>query len=52
MFYDPQTDATFAQAVSAGMPSHVPVRLIEAHLNDVAFAAQCTERLLALMKTK
>ena len=30
----------------------VPVRLIDAHLNDAAFAAQCTERLLALMKTK
>ena len=34
------------------MPAHVPVRLIDAHLNDAAFAAQCTERLLALMKTK
>ena len=52
VFYDPQADAAFAQAVSAGMPSHVPVRLIDAHLNDAAFAAQCTERLLALMKTK
>ena len=52
VFYDPQADAAFAQAVSAGMPAHVPVRLIDAHLNDAAFAAQCTERLLALMKTK
>ena len=52
VFYDPQADAAFTQAVSAGMPAHVPVRLIDAHLNDAAFAAQCTERLLALMKTK
>lgn len=52
VFYDPQTDAAFAQAVSESMPAHVPVRLIDAHLNDAAFAALCTERLLALMKTK
>ena len=50
VFYNPEADAVFEQTIRENMPVHVPVRLIDAHINDAAFAQLCTERLLALMK--
>jgi uncharacterized protein (UPF0261 family) len=49
-FYDPQADAAFRDALRSGLRPDIPVRLIEAHINDERFARAVVEAFLDLMK--
>lgn len=50
VFYDPEADRTFTEALQAEMPRSVPVRVLDLHHNDPAFASACVDRLLAMMR--
>jgi uncharacterized protein (UPF0261 family) len=48
-FYDPEADAAFRDALCADLHSSIPVRLVEAHINDPAFATIVADTFLDLM---
>jgi uncharacterized protein (UPF0261 family) len=49
-FYDPQADAALRDALRAGLRPDIPLREIDAHVNDPAFATRVTEEFLDLVK--
>jgi uncharacterized protein (UPF0261 family) len=49
-FYDPQADAAFRDALRAGLRTDIPIREIDAHINDAAFARATAEAFLEVMK--
>ena len=49
VFYDPEADAAFRDTLRANLRSDIPVRLVDAHINDPAFATAVTEAFLDLM---
>ncbi len=48
-FYDPQADAVFRDALRTGLRTDIPIREIDAHINDAAFARATAEAFLELM---
>ncbi|MEO7911923.1 MAG: Tm-1-like ATP-binding domain-containing protein [Roseiflexaceae bacterium] len=48
-FYDPEADAAFLAALRAGLRGDIPLRLVEAHVNDPAFGQAAAEAFLELM---
>ncbi len=48
-FYDPEADAAFRDTLCADLRPDIPVRLVEAHINDPAFATMVAETFLDLM---
>jgi len=48
-FYDPEADAAFRDALCADLRPSIPVRLVEAHINDPAFATIVADTFLDLM---
>jgi uncharacterized protein (UPF0261 family) len=48
-FYDPQADAAFRDALRAGLRPDIPLREIDAHINDAAFARATAEAFLDMM---
>jgi uncharacterized protein (UPF0261 family) len=46
--WDPEADAAFLDALSAGLRPEIPFELVETHVNDPAFADLVAERYLAL----
>ena len=52
VFYDPQADQAFLDELTAVMPAQVPVRVMDLHHNDEAFANACVDELLSLMAKK
>lgn len=51
VFYDPEADAAFLEALRADLRPDIPLRLIDAHINDPAFAQAATEAFLELVET-
>ena len=49
-FYDPAADAAFRDALCSDLRADIPVRLLEAHINDPAFAAAVAETFLDLIE--
>jgi uncharacterized protein (UPF0261 family) len=45
-FYDPAADAAFREAVKASLDPRIPVRELDLHINDDAFADAAAEALL------
>lgn len=52
LFFDPDADAALFQALRTHLGAHVQIEMIDAHINDAAFAARCVERLLELITAK
>jgi uncharacterized protein (UPF0261 family) len=48
-FYDPEADAMFRDALCGDLRPEIPVRLVEAHINDPAFAMLVAETFLDLV---
>jgi uncharacterized protein (UPF0261 family) len=48
-FYSPDASAAFRDALCGGLRPDIPVRLVEAHINDPAFAQLVAETFLDLM---
>jgi len=48
-FYNPEADAAFRDTLCADLRPDIPVRLVEAHINDPAFATMVAETFLDLM---
>jgi uncharacterized protein (UPF0261 family) len=51
-FHDPQADAAFRDALRAGLRPDIPLRLIEAHINDAPFAQAVAEAFLQVMSNE
>jgi uncharacterized protein (UPF0261 family) len=51
-FYDPQADAAFRDALRASLRPDIPLREIDAHINDAVFANATAEAFLEVMTTK
>jgi uncharacterized protein (UPF0261 family) len=51
-FYDPPADAAFREALRAGLRGDIPLREIDAHINDAAFARATAEAFFEVMRTK
>ncbi len=49
IFYDPPADAAFRAALRAGLRPDIPLREIDAHINDPSFAQAVAEAFLNLM---
>jgi len=49
-FYDPPADAAFRDALVGGLRPGIPVRLVEAHVNDSSFAAAVADTFLELIE--
>ena len=49
-FYDPEADAAFRDALRAGLRPDIPIREIDAHVNDAAFATAVAEAFLDLLE--
>jgi uncharacterized protein (UPF0261 family) len=49
VFYDPPADAAFRDALRAGLRTDIPLREIDAHINDAAFAQAVAETFLDMM---
>jgi uncharacterized protein (UPF0261 family) len=50
VFYNPQADAAFRDALRAGLRTDIPLREIDAHINDPAFAQATAEAFLELIE--
>jgi uncharacterized protein (UPF0261 family) len=50
VFYDPPADAAFRAALRAELRPDIPLQLVDAHINDPAFACAVAETFLELMK--
>jgi uncharacterized protein (UPF0261 family) len=48
-FHDPAADAAFREALRAGLRPSIPVREIDAHINDAVFATAVAETFLDLV---
>ncbi len=48
-FYDPDADAAFLAALRAGLRADIPLRLVDAHVNDPAFGRAAAAAFLELM---
>jgi uncharacterized protein (UPF0261 family) len=48
-FYDPEANAAFRDALCADLRPDIPVRLVEAHINDPAFATIVADTFLELV---
>jgi uncharacterized protein (UPF0261 family) len=49
VFYDPEADAAFRDALRADLRPDIPLREIDAHINDPAFAETVAEAFLELV---
>src|SRR5262245_32448199 len=49
-FYDPDADAAFLAALRADLRGDIPLRLVEAHVNDPAFGQAAAKAFLELME--
>jgi uncharacterized protein (UPF0261 family) len=49
-FYDPAADAAFLAALRADLRGDIPLRLVEAHVNDPAFGQAAAEAFLELIR--
>jgi uncharacterized protein (UPF0261 family) len=49
-FYDPDADAAFLAALRADLRGDIPLRLVEAHVNDVAFGQAAAAAFLELIE--
>jgi uncharacterized protein (UPF0261 family) len=49
-FYDPDADAAFLAALRADLRSDIPLRLVEAHVNDPVFGQAAAGAFLELIK--
>jgi uncharacterized protein (UPF0261 family) len=49
-FYDPDADAAFLAALRAELRGDIPLRLVEAHVNDPAFGQAAAEAFLELVR--
>src|SRR3954468_22622076 len=49
-FYDPEADAAFLAALRAGLRGDIPLRLVEAHVNDPAFGRAAAGAFLELIE--
>jgi uncharacterized protein (UPF0261 family) len=49
VFYDPPADAAFRDALRAGLRTDIPLREIDAHINDATFAQAVAEAFLDMM---
>ena len=50
-FYDPPADAAFREALRANLRSDIPLREIDAHVNDPEFATAVAETFLELIES-
>jgi uncharacterized protein (UPF0261 family) len=50
-FYDPPADAAFREALRANLRSAIPLREIDAHVNDPEFATAVAETFLELIES-
>jgi uncharacterized protein (UPF0261 family) len=50
VFHDPAADAAFRDALRAGLPDTIPVREIDAHINDDVFATAVAETFLDMIE--
>jgi uncharacterized protein (UPF0261 family) len=50
-FYDPEADAALVHALEQELEGHVELVLVDAHVNDAAFAREAVERLVASLET-
>ncbi len=50
-FHDPQADAAFHAALRAGLRPDIPLRFVEAHINDEPFARAVAEAFLELVES-
>jgi uncharacterized protein (UPF0261 family) len=49
VFYDPEADWAFVEALQAKLKSDILCQMIEAHINDQAFAEEAVKSLKDLM---
>jgi uncharacterized protein (UPF0261 family) len=49
-FYDPEADAAFLAALRADLRADIPLRMVEAHVNDPAFGQAAAEAFLELAR--
>jgi uncharacterized protein (UPF0261 family) len=49
-FYDPDADAAFLAALRDGLRADIPIRLVEAHVNDPAFGRAAATAFLEIVK--
>jgi len=50
-FYDPEADAALVGALEQGLDSRVELAVVDAHVNDTAFAREAVGRLVASLET-
>jgi uncharacterized protein (UPF0261 family) len=51
VFYDPDADRAFLAALRGNLRGDIPLRLVEAHVNDPAFGRAAAQAFLELVKT-
>jgi uncharacterized protein (UPF0261 family) len=49
-FFDPDADAAFLAALRDGLRADIPLRLVDAHVNDPEFGRAAAEAFLELVK--
>jgi len=49
-FYDPEADSAFTRSLSERLRKDIPLRLVEAHVNDPAFAVVIAQLLFELFQ--
>ncbi len=49
-FYDPEADAAFLAALRDGLRGDIPLRMVEAHVNDLAFGHAAAAAFLELIE--
>ena len=50
IFYDPEADSALFGAIRENADGQLPVKEVDAHINDTAFAEALVERLLKLLE--
>ncbi len=51
-FFDPEADAALVYALKQGLEAHVELDLVNAHVNDAAFAREAVSRLIGSLEPK
>lgn len=51
-FYDPDASQAFRDALCGDLRADIPVQLVDAHINDAAFAARVAETFLEVMRAE